>query len=110
MKSNKKKKRISFLDLIGGRILKDNFSTKHTKLIFMFVILCLIFIGNILTCNLKVREIALLKKELAEKKMEAVNISVELIKYSQRSQIDERIKQQGLGLESATTPPFILHK
>ncbi|MDR0537249.1 MAG: hypothetical protein LBH04_04270 [Tannerellaceae bacterium] len=108
--AQRKKKRISLLYILGGGILNEDFIVRHTKMAVMVVMLIVIFIGNRYSCTLKIKQIDTLQKELAEKKMEALSISIELTKYSRRSQIDARLRQQGIYLGGAQTPPYILHK
>lgn len=109
-KGRKKRNKISLLYILGGGILNEEFVTRHTRLLLFIVMLTIIFIGNRYSCTMKEKQIDTLQKELNEKKMEALSISVELTRYSQRSQIESRIKQQNLDLESANTPPYILRK
>jgi hypothetical protein len=110
VKNKRKKRRITLLDILGGGVLKEEFIVRHTKLILFIVLLIIVFIGNRYSCTMKEKQVDTLQRLLNEKKMESLSISVELTKYSQRSQIETRIKQQGLEIESAKTPPYILHK
>jgi hypothetical protein len=56
------------------------------------------------------KQIGRLQKELTDVKLESLSLSVDLAKYSQRSLIEERAKQLGLGLEGAKTQPYALYK
>ncbi len=113
MKANKKKnkeKRLSFLYILGGGFLKENFILKHTKMIVLIVILVFFFIGNRYTCMQKLREIDRLQKKLSDVRFEALSISSELTGNSRQSQVETLIKQQGLELEGAMSPPYELYK
>ncbi|GHT38172.1 hypothetical protein FACS189435_4420 [Bacteroidia bacterium] len=111
MKRKKKKEnRFSLLYILGGGILKEDFILRHNKLLLLIVLLILIFIGNRYSCTLKIRQIDRLQKELTDVRLEALSLSVDLAKYSQRSLIEERAKQLGLGLEGAKTQPNVLYK
>ena len=45
-KEKKKENRFSFLYILGGGILKEDFIVRHTKMIVLVVVLIFIFIGN----------------------------------------------------------------
>ena len=106
-----KKKRTSFLlYLLSGGILKEDFVVKHTRFIIVVAILLVFFIGNRYTCLNKLRTIDRLQKELREVKYESIQISGQLTGRNRLSQIEQLVKSQGLELESAKTPPYILHK
>ena len=49
-KKKKKENRFSFLYILGGGILKEDFIVKHTKMIVLVVMLIFIFIGNRYVC------------------------------------------------------------
>lgn len=50
-KKKKKENRFSFLYILGGGILKEDFIVRHTKMIVLVVVLIFIFIGNRYVCN-----------------------------------------------------------
>lgn len=56
-KKKKKENRFSFLYILGGGILKEDFIVKHTKMIVLVVMLIFIFIGNRYVCMQRLREI-----------------------------------------------------
>ena len=106
-----KKKRTSFLlYLLSGGILKKDFVVKHTRFIIVITILLVLFIGNHYTCLLKLRTIDRLQKELIEVKYKSIQSAGQLTGRNRLSQIEQLVKSQGLELESAKTPPYILHK
>ena len=47
---DKKRKHFSFLYVLGGGFLKEDFFTRHTRMIVLVVILIFFFIGNRYTC------------------------------------------------------------
>ncbi|MDR0835152.1 MAG: hypothetical protein LBN11_01030 [Tannerella sp.] len=105
----KKKKKMSLLMyILGGGILKEDFIVKHTKMIVLIVFLLFVFISNRYTCLLKIREIVTLQTELKNVKFEATQTSAVLTSNTRPSQVEELVKKQGLDLEKATTPPYIL--
>jgi hypothetical protein len=111
-KKNKKRKRsrLSFVYILGGGILKEDFFVKHIKMIVLVVILTIGFISNRYACILKIRKIDSLQKELKETQLEALSVSVELAGYSRPSIVEEQVKKQYIDLEIAASPPYELHK
>ena len=96
--------------ILGGGILKEDFIVRHTKMIVLIVILLFFYISNRYTCLMKIREIDHLQEQLKDAKFEALSISAQHTGNTRPSQIEERVKQQGLGLEKAKTPPYKLKK
>ena len=109
-KTKKKEKRLSLLYILGGGILKEDFILKHTRMIVFVVILIFFFIGNRYTCMQKLREIDRLQQRLRDVRFEALSVSTELTGNSRQSQIEMLIEEQGIELETAKTPPYIIEK
>ncbi|MDR0843759.1 MAG: hypothetical protein LBN71_00920 [Tannerella sp.] len=109
-KKEKKKRRWIIVYILSGGILKEGFFMKYSQMILLVVALFIFFIGNRFTCLLKVREINQLQKELADVKAESISISEKLIGSNRLSQIEQMVAAEGLKLESAKTPLYILHK
>ena len=109
-RTGKKRKQFSFLYVLGGGILKEDFIVRHTRMIVLIVILIFFFIGNRYTCLQKLREIDRLQQQLRDVRFEALSISSELTGHSRQSQIEVLIEEQGIDLEGAKTPPYELEK
>lgn len=107
---NKKKKHFSFLYILGGGVLTEDFILRHTRMIVLIVILIFFFIGNRYTCLQKLREIDKLQKELKDVRFEALSISSELTGNSRQSQVEMLIEEQGIELEAAKAPPYELYE
>jgi hypothetical protein len=110
MGNGKKNKRISWMYILSGGILKEDFVVRHTKLIVLIVILLLFYISNRYTCLIKLREIDRLQAELKELRIEADLVSAELTEITRPSQVEEFVKRQGLNLERTKTPPYRIQK
>jgi hypothetical protein len=110
MVKGKKKKRISLMYILGGGILKERFIVKHTKMIVLIVVLFFFYISNRYTCLIKIREIDSLQTQLKEVKYEALSTSAQLTGNTRPSQVEALVKNQGLELEKAKTPPYKLQK
>lgn len=109
-RSKKKEKRFSFLYILGGGILKEDFVLRHTKMIVLVVFLVFFFIGNRYTCMQKLSQIDRLQQRLRDVRFEALSISSELTGNSRQSQIESLIEGQGLDLGTAKTPPYEIYK
>ena len=109
-RTGKKRKQFSFLYVLGGGILKEDFIVRHTRMIVLIVILIFFFIGNRYTRLQKLREIDRLQQQLRDVRFEALSISSELTGHSRQSQIEVLIEEQGIDLEGAKTPPYELEK
>ena len=109
-KEKKKENRFSFLYILGGGILKEDFIVRHTKVIVLVVVLIFIFIGNRYVCMQRLREIDRLQQQLRDVRFEALSISSELTGNSRQSQIELLIEEQGIELEAAKNPPYELYK
>jgi len=96
--------------ILGGGILREDFVIKHTKMIVLIVVLLFFYISNRYTCIIKIREIDRLQIQLKEMQSEAVSVSLRLTGNMVPSDVEERVKRLGLGLEKAKTPPYKLQK
>jgi len=110
LSNNKKKKRFSFWYIMTGGVLSEDFIVTHIHMIILVVILVFFFVGNRYTCLSKLRRIDKLQKELEYIKYESIDISGQLTGNNRLSQIEQLVKNQGLELESAKSPPYILRK
>ena len=109
MEEEKKKKKVKWIDIVGGGMLKD-FVVKHTPMIVLIFALLFFYISNRYTCIIKVREIDRLQMQLKEVKSEALSTSMQLTGNTRPSQVEELVKRMGLNLEKARTPPYKLNK
>ena len=105
-----KKKKVSFLKIIGGDILKEDFVVKQSKLIIMIAVCFVIFIGNRYACLKKITQIEDLKKELRDLRYENLVLLTRLTEKSRQSQIDELVKAKGLNLSCSNGPVYEIEK
>ncbi len=108
--TGKKERHLSLWYILGGGILKEDFIMRHMRMIIYVVVLIFFFIGNRYTCMQKLREIDRLQQRLRDARFEALSISSELTGHSRQSQIESLIEEQGIDLEGAKTPPYVLYK
>ena len=106
--SSKPKRQLTLLYILGGGVLKEDFIIRHTRLIVLVVVM--LFICNRYTCLLKLREIDRLQRELKDVKNESLAVSGQLTGSNRLSQIELLVKEKGLDIETAQTPPYIIRK
>ena len=106
--AEKKKKKRTFMYILGGGVLKEDFIVRHTKMIGLIVLLLFFYISNRYTCIIKLREIDKLTEQLKDVKYESLSISAQLTSGTRPSQVEDLVKRQGLDLEKAKTPPYKL--
>ncbi|MDR0756449.1 MAG: hypothetical protein LBF85_01210 [Tannerella sp.] len=110
MHKKNKENHLSFQSFITGDVLKKDFIVKNTVKIGWLAFLLFVMIANRSICLMKLREIAFLEEELRNLKNQSVAISSELTGSNRLSEIEEMVKKQGIGIESAQTPPYVLYK
>ena len=108
-KKKKTERKLSMWYIFGGGILKEDFILEHTRMIVLLV-LAFFFISNRYTCMQKLREIDRLNQRLRDVRFEALSISSELTGHSRQSQIEALVEEQGIDLEVAKNPSYVLHK
>lgn len=103
-----KQPHITFKSILGGDILAHNFLRRQTTLLILIVFLTILYIDNRYSSQQELIEIDRLKKELTDIKYDALTISSELTEKSRQSRIEEYLKTENTGLETATTPPYLI--
>lgn len=99
--------RITWKSVLGGELLV-RFMQRHTKMLVLIVIFIILYIDNRYSSQQELIEIDRLKKELTDIKYDALTISSELTERSRQSRIEEYISSEGMTLETATTPPYLI--
>jgi predicted membrane protein len=109
-KKARKKEKSSFLKILTGDILTEDFVIKQSKMVLWIVFLILIFISNRYSCVKKLAEIQELNMELKHLKYENLLISTDLTIRSRRSQVEDLLKTKELNLSASKTPAIEIHK
>lgn len=95
-------------DILHGRALSSDFLVAHRRSIGMLIVVILINISNRYDCQQKLTEISKLKREITDLRYEALTLSAQLMGASRQSEVERLVKEKGLDLEIATTPPYKL--
>jgi hypothetical protein len=110
METNKRKKKNSFLKILVGDILTEDYVIKQSKLILWIVVLVLIFISNRYSCVSKLAEIQELNDSLKLLQYENLALSTRLTTHSRQIQIESLLKEKGINLSSSKSPAIEIHK
>lgn len=109
MVEDKKKKKLSFREVLNGRFLESEwFKRNRILLIFIFMLL-IINISVRYKSEKVIREVANLEEELKELRSESITVAADLMKLSKPSEILDRVKKSGLGLTPSKEPPRKLY-
>lgn len=103
-----KQPHITFKSIMGGDILAHKFLRRQTNLLILIVFLTILYIDNRYSSQQELIEIDRLKKELTDIKYDALTISSELTEKSRQSRIEEYLATENTGLQTATTPPYVI--
>ena len=99
---------ITFKSIMGGALLAHNFLRRQAALLVLIVFLTILYIDNRYSSQQELIEIDRLKKELIDIKYDALTISSELTEKSRQSRIEEYLATENTGLQTATTPPYVI--
>lgn len=101
----------SFLrDLVDGNILVRKSFRKQYILLLIIVGMCILYIENRYSCDLKMRNQRELIKEIDDRRYELLSISAELTQNSRGSVIEDSVKSQVPELEVSRVPSIIIEE
>ena len=103
-------KHMSIRSILGGDILANDFFKRQTSLLILIMILTILYIDNRYSSQQELIEIDRLKKELTDRKYDALTRSSELMEKSRQSRIEEYISTGESPLETATNRPYLIQK
>ena len=103
-------KHMSIRSILGGDILANDFFKRQTSLLILIMILTILYIDNRYSSQQESIEIDRLKKELTDRKYDALTRSSELMEKSRQSRIEEYISTGESPLETATNRPYLIQK
>lgn len=93
---------------IGGTILTDERITRQIPFILFLAFLGILLITNRYRSEKVIRKIEVLQDSIKELRSESVTISAKLMDVSRPSEVIEKVKEAGLGLEEADLPPVYI--
>ena len=107
-KSGKSKKKNSgvFRGLISGTLITEGLILKDVKYAALIAGLAVTFIANRFNAEHVEREIIVLEQEVRDLRAESLSVSADLGNVSRQSEIQDMVKERGLGLEELREPPY----
>ncbi|MBQ0030669.1 MAG: hypothetical protein MJZ24_09980 [Paludibacteraceae bacterium] len=94
------------INLMSGKLLKSNFFRNNWKFIAYITFLLFCYVGNRYWVDGHIRRIKELTILVDKERAININSSKEWSSISSQSNIAKLIKERGIELEEATTPPF----
>ncbi|VAW15284.1 hypothetical protein MNBD_BACTEROID01-491 [hydrothermal vent metagenome] len=106
--ANKAGQKKGVRSFIGGAIFTDERVTRQIPFILFLAFLGLLLIANRFRSEKVIRRIEVVEQSIKELRSESVTNSVKLMDVSRPSEVVERVKEAGLGLEEPQRPPLQL--
>ncbi len=109
MAEGKKKKKVTVREVLNGRFLESEWLKRNRKLLVFIFFMLIINISVRYKSEKVFREVANLEEELKELRSESISVAADLMKLSKPSEILERVKKNGMGLNPSKEPPRKLY-
>jgi len=98
----------SLRDILNGNILTKKFFQKQYGLLIMIAVLTFFYVDNRFYCERQLANEIDLKKKIQDAKYESLTISAELMQISRQSNVSKLVKDNGIDLIEARTPPVVI--
>ncbi|MBT3243556.1 MAG: hypothetical protein HN352_10415 [Bacteroidetes bacterium] len=101
-------KRITAKELLGGGVLSREVVIRQIPFVLFVFALILFYIANQYLGDKVMTDVVSLEKRLKELRTESVSTAFELMEKSKQTQVIHLVKQKGIRLEEAKSPPYII--
>ncbi|MCQ2190888.1 MAG: hypothetical protein MJY63_04560 [Paludibacteraceae bacterium] len=91
-------------------VFSQKFVENNMYLLGLIVLLCIAVVENRYACDDQFKQIVRLKRELQDKKNDALAVNAELSQVSRQSNVKVLISESGLDVAESTLPPFMIKK
>lgn len=105
MVAEKRKKKITVRGVLNGRFFESEWFRSNRVLLLMIFFLLFINITVKYKSEKVIREMTALEDSLIELRSRSISIAADVIKMSRQSVIIERVKKNGIDLETSKEPP-----
>lgn len=102
--SQSKTRRNGLKSLLGGNLLASEKVLKQMPFVFFCVFLGILLISNRYWSEKTIRKMEVVQDSIKELRAESVTYETELMKMNRPSEIVDKVKASGLGLEEPTEP------
>lgn len=105
MAERKKKKKVTFREVLNGKIFESEWFLRNRILMFMIFLMLLSNISVRYKSEKVIREMIALEDSLIELRSKSISVAADVMKLGRHSIIIDRIKKSGLDLEASKEPP-----
>ncbi len=105
MAERKKKKKVTFREVLNGKIFESEWFLRNRILMFMIFLMLLSNISVRYKSEKVIREMIALEDSLIELRSKSISVAADVMKLGRHSIIIDRIKKSGLDLETSKEPP-----
>jgi hypothetical protein len=102
------KKRPGVYSFVNGAILTDERVTRQFPFIVFLVVLGMLMIANRYRSEKVIREIEILQGNIDDLRSQSITNSAKLMHMSRPSDVVNRVRQTGLGLDEPIRPPHTI--
>jgi cell division protein FtsL len=102
----KESSKFSLKELLGGNVLSREVVTRQIPFLLFVTTAILLYIFNQYRGENVMRQIMSLEKRVREMRAESVSTAFDLLELSKQSEVTQMVKDQGLPLQEAKTPPY----
>lgn len=103
-----KNRRNGLKSLLGGSLLASEKVLKQMPFVFFLVFLGILLISNRYWSEKTIRKMETVQDSIKELRAESVTYETDLMKMNRPSEIVDKVKASGLGLEEPDQPPHKL--
>jgi hypothetical protein len=107
--TKKRNKKVTLRTILNGRFLESDWLRKNRLLLLMIFGLSLFNISVRYKSEKVIREISTMQDLVKELRSESIAVTAELMKMSKPSEVIERVKNSGMGLDVSKEPPGKLY-
>lgn len=93
-------------EVMSGSLLSDRIILKNLGYVVFLAFLGALYIANRFHAEDMVRKTTRLQTEVRELRADALSTSAELMRASRQSEVLDKVRERGIGLEELTEPPY----
>jgi hypothetical protein len=101
-------KNLSLREFLNGEVFTRAFVAKKVSFVIFVAFLAFCYIANHYKVERLLTDLTMAKRELKELRSEAITTSSELMQISKQSQVERRLREEGIDLDPLSEPPRLL--
>jgi len=105
----RKKRKVSLRTILNGRFLESDWLKNNRLLLLMIFVMLLFNISVRYKSEKVIGKISSMQEEVKEMRSESIAVAAMLMQMSRPSEVIERVKNSGLGLDVSKEPPAKLY-